>query len=697
MKKILHNINGLRSLGVVLFFCLMSLKSFGQAVGDYGFVQTTATSGQYLAATLANWVVCQSAGTWVGATPATVAVGGSINAYIRNGTTCALAASTSFKNLTIDNGGALIAATGTTSGSPRGIRINGVIATLQIDGAVGGTGNSGVDGYLSIEPQTIGSTATVQGSGTCIISRARPSANTVTGITLKLNMDITLITTGQALSTNTAANTTIEIGVGKTVTIPSGYIAISNNPLTDPTTGADKFIVNIYGNVALQSATQGGINFSNNSANTMTVNIFKGATVTLGFKVIAPSSSATTGAMTLKIEEGATLTVAGADVSGATVIYSTATTGTTGASISALPTLTPVKNLTIDNTGGVTLSASTTVTNALTLTTGNLTLSANNITIGVAGSITGGSTTSHVVTDATGTLTQTFSAARLFPVGASPSSYDPVTIAPTAAATFAAKVYSTLTPGFNNAALANTKEWDITPTAAATATITLTPSNATNTATPVIGHFVGGVWTEATASLNVSSFTGTYSNFSPFATGSATAFVSAVLAVELTNLTAKSNGNTNLLAWKTANEKNNKEFQIERSANGLQFGSIGTVKGNGTTASASSYTFLDEGPLSISYYRLVSVDNNGKKETSNVVTVLRGANGKTKLFPTLVADKMTIVSDSNEPQSFNIFDLTGRNVHRGTFTTQQDVFVSDLATGTYLLKVGNDVVKFIKQ
>ena len=251
MIKKIYNKIVLRAIALILVLCATTRVSFGQVVGDYGFVQTTATSGQYLAATINNWVVCQSAGTWTGATTATLAVGGSVNAFIRTGTTCALSGSTSFKNLTIESTAAFIAAIGTTSGSPKGVRING--STLFVDGTLGGTGNAGVDGYLSIEPQLINGTVKIKttASGTVTISRARPSASATTGITLKLNIDITFITTGQVFSTNGASNTTIEIGAGKTITIPSGYVAISNNPTADLGTGANAFVVNIYGNLNL--------------------------------------------------------------------------------------------------------------------------------------------------------------------------------------------------------------------------------------------------------------------------------------------------------------------------------------------------------------------------------------------------------------------------------------------------------------
>jgi Secretion system C-terminal sorting domain len=401
-----------------------------------------------------------------------------------------------------------------------------------------------------------------------------------------------------------------------------------------------------------------------------------GSTVKLGDVggIVAFGSIATTGNIQTSATSNRTFNV------GSNYEYTGSAPQTTGTGLPAT-----VNSLTINNAAGVTLSAPTTVTGALTLTSGSLTLNSQALTM-ASGSMVKG--TGTIIGD------YTHPAGSTLAPGASPGTVTingaltnigdwAIEIGGATAGTQFDQVLATgattLTSGTINVSLISGYDPPL-----GTAFIILDAASLTGTFTAInLPALLGGkTWA-----------TPVYDN----ALGTVTISINTVLSTELVSFTAKTNGNTNLLAWKTANEKDNAAFQIERSANGVQFTNIGTVKGNGTKASASDYTFLDEGPLSISYYRLVSVDNNGKKETSNVVTVLRGTNGKTKLYPTLVSDKMTIVSDSNEPQSFNIFDLTGRNVQRGTFTTQQEISVNNLATGTYILKVGSDAVKFIKQ
>jgi hypothetical protein len=65
--------------------------------------------------------------------------------------------------------------------------------------------------------------------------------------------------------------------------------------------------------------------------------------------------------------------------------------------------------------------------------------------------------------------------------------------------------------------------------------------------------------------------------------------------VQLVSFTATKSSNDVKLDWKTASEINNDHFDIEKSSNGLDFKTITTVKGNGTTAKVSLYSMLDQG------------------------------------------------------------------------------------------------------
>lgn len=95
---------------------------------------------------------------------------------------------------------------------------------------------------------------------------------------------------------------------------------------------------------------------------------------------------------------------------------------------------------------------------------------------------------------------------------------------------------------------------------------------------------------------------------------------SVAVPVEMTSFTASSVKNKNILLWQTATEKNNSGFEVQRSANKVNFEKIGFVSGNGTTAEKHNYTFTDAAPLSgVNYYRLKQVDYDGTATYTDAV------------------------------------------------------------------------------
>jgi hypothetical protein len=175
--------------------------------------------------------------------------------------------------------------------------------------------------------------------------------------------------------------------------------------------------------------------------------------------------------------------------------------------------------------------------------------------------------------------------------------------------------------------------------------------------------------------------------------GGCTDLTSAVLPVELTQFVAKVAGQKSALSWSTASEKNNEGFDIERSVDGTAFQKIGFVKGNGTTNQPQQYTYTDALVGAVTYYRLKQVDTDGKFEYSKVVSVESNGDGL-RVYPTLVSDGVLTVQGGQSDDCI-VTNLLGQPVWMGKTTQQLDV--SMLPKGTYLLKVGSEVTKFVKQ
>jgi hypothetical protein len=180
-----------------------------------------------------------------------------------------------------------------------------------------------------------------------------------------------------------------------------------------------------------------------------------------------------------------------------------------------------ITGLTINNPAGAILASPLTVSGALTLTSGKLTLGTSNLT---TGTISGATSSNYIVTNGTGTLTQTAATTgTLYPIGTI-TGYAPATITPDVAVAVAASVSATTTGTYTGYGI-NANEWTLTPATATTATLAFTPTAATNTTSPVIFSGVAsGIYaakTAATVSGTTYSATGISlaASATPFATG----------------------------------------------------------------------------------------------------------------------------------------------------------------------------------
>ena len=346
--------------------------------------------------------------------------------------------------------------------------------------------------------------------------------------------------------------------------------------------------------------------------------------------------------------------------------------------------------------------------NSITFTGGGeLTLGANNLTAGTA---TGSALNGYIVTNGAGQLTLVTAAGVIedFPIGASTTSYDPLSITPTNGVNVSASVQSTFTNAVADPSKTASREWNISATGAGSSIITLTADPLVTVppvGTPKMGHYVGGAWNETdmtAVSLFGNTYTGTNASgvFSPFGGGVAGGFAAIVLAVELKSITAFAKGTSNAIQWTTNTEANNSHFNVERSLDGINnWTTIGSQKGKGNSTVESNYSFGDNNPLSISYYRLRSVATNGKEDVSKVVSVLRATGGKlgiSRLFPSPASDKVSVDFEATSEGNITavVTDITGRVVNTQIINAVEglnrlDLNVAALTSGVYTLTIAD--------
>jgi hypothetical protein len=166
-------------------------------------------------------------------------------------------------------------------------------------------------------------------------------------------------------------------------------------------------------------------------------------------------------------------------------------------------------------------------------------------------------------------------------------------------------------------------------------------------------------------------------------------------------------GKSNNLTWITTNEINSSKFEIERSTNGINYVSIGSVNAVGTGTAKQTYRFMDANPAKgNNYYRIKSIDVDNSFKLSVVRNVKNLGFVEMQINPNpVIASTMNISleAEANEKATIVITDLSGRKVYNGKTnviagTNNIPVNVNNLNKGIYLVTLqlsGETLIKKI--
>jgi hypothetical protein len=215
----------------------------------------------------------------------------------------------------------------------------------------------------------------------------------------------------------------------------------------------------------------------------------------------------------------------------------------------------------------------------------------------------------------------------------------------------------------------------------------LTP---TNTLAPDLTHGANGYVLQ----VDVSSFSSFYFTET-----------NALLPLNLITFTGSLQNNTaTLLQWKTNNEINTSHFVVERSIDGTNFNSIGSVAASGNSSSARNYSFTDidvaKQGASVLYYRLKVTDVNGAFKYSNIINVsLPITKGTITISPNPASTelKAAITSPVTGNASWQIIDNAGRIIMYSNTLLKKgsnsiSININQLTAGSYYLYIsGQDI------
>lgn len=164
------------------------------------------------------------------------------------------------------------------------------------------------------------------------------------------------------------------------------------------------------------------------------------------------------------------------------------------------------------------------------------------------------------------------------------------------------------------------------------------------------------------------------------------------LPVELLSFEVALIEKTVALNWITASERNNAEFIIERSADGLTWEPIRSVEGAGNSTEELHYQEWDFNPLTgVSYYRLKQVDFDGTSSLSAPVSIYFST-GETLVYPNPAKNEITVAHPNITDYDIVVVDALGRIVSKmpATSVTGQINFdISDLPVGVYTIQLLN--------
>jgi hypothetical protein len=176
--------------------------------------------------------------------------------------------------------------------------------------------------------------------------------------------------------------------------------------------------------------------------------------------------------------------------------------------------------------------------------------------------------------------------------------------------------------------------------------------------------------------------------------------MATLLPIKLNSFSAKLFEDETQLNWQTAQEINTSHFEIERSVDGINFMKVGSENASGNSSNTRDYMYYDKLPATVQslskiYYRLKSVDVDGRFIYSDIVTIL--LNKKMEqlfVFPNPAKEKINIQTTTKDDGKglVQIIDMNGKMVFKKeiNLTKGSNAFNFDiglLRSGNYFLKL----------
>ena len=167
----------------------------------------------------------------------------------------------------------------------------------------------------------------------------------------------------------------------------------------------------------------------------------------------------------------------------------------------------------------------------------------------------------------------------------------------------------------------------------------------------------------------------------------------SALPVKLESFTAFPQGNYVKLSWQTSEEKNVAHYDAQYSTNTRDFITVGSV----TATNSRFYTILHQSPATgLVYYRLKTVDIDGKTSVSEIRTVKFGKTALVTVYPNPAKNILNISLKGNmngKSITISLIAMDGKivkSVKRLSAQSTESMDLNNIANGKYQLQIATD-------
>jgi hypothetical protein len=144
-----------------------------------------------------------------------------------------------------------------------------------------------------------------------------------------------------------------------------------------------------------------------------------------------------------------------------------------------------------------------------------------------------------------------------------------------------------------------------------------------------------------------------------------------IVPVRFVSVNANRMASTNNIVWKTSDEHNVSHYEVQMSEDGNTFATIGNVSAQNNTSQAQ-YSFNDQYRSNNKlYYRIVSVDHDGKKTFSRIIPLESQHRNSVLCLVSTTKTGVEISSSASIDKfyTYALMDETGRLIQKGNITS----------------------------